>query len=468
MSMNRELFLNLGLPVVLSLFILGTASCGIKFGSDARQAAENAEKNKSNASFVSVDDTKTEPDVVLVKDSSAKQTKDSMAMEAKDEPQQTARYVRSGKNRRLKTSLAKSLSESDNQTAKNIPNESVKESVEPIKDKDMDKASELALLYPTVQLFGAKLDQSKWILSSTQMQCFLRQPIPGLGRAKFKFNPVQHLQFVFEVNHPISKKLKTKDTHYRHPLFTDKYPYPAIGAKIESVPPNWKPFAIKKTLGYIPLTEGYTPFTLPHRKDIPASQSVIERKISNGKSRQQVVSISQNTLPEIWPDRLMYELEEGMTIRLTYRDWTDGTQDVITSISPISFKKMKGDFEKCIGKLPKYNFNKFKETKLFFGKGQRALGKKMRNKLRNMVKFIKLDETIKKVMIKSYTDSMGFKRVNRNAAKTQAQAIKAYMRKLGMKVPITAVGIGEGPFVASNRSSAGRAKNRRSIITLIK
>ncbi len=318
-----------------------------------------------------------------------------------------------------------------------------------------------------MQLYGAKLAQSKWLLASTEMECSLTQPIPRLGKAIFRYNPVQFLKFIFEVNHPAARKLKAKDKRYSRPLLTDNYLYPDVGAKLESIPPDWKPFAIKKSLGFIPFKEGYEPFVLPHRQRLAKSVGV-ENKRKSAKGQQQLASISNTYLPEIWPDRLMFELEEGMSIRLTYRDWTDGTQDIITTISPINFAKVKSAFEKCISKKPKYNFKDLQKTVLHFNKGQRTLSKKLRNQLRNVVKFAKLDEEIKKVMIKSYTDSMGFKRVNRNAAKVQAQAIKRYMQKLGMQVPITAIGIGEGPYVASNRSRAGRAKNRRSIITLIK
>lgn len=467
--MYRELAPHIRITLIVSTLAISVTSCGLKFGADARQAAENADKNGSSLGFVDVDNTKPEAPAAMANDASLETAKSDKAPKemAKKEPKVAAHYVRIGKDRRLRTSLSQRLAEETNTSSTKTSQAKTKHRQKAAK-KVMAEGVPQALLYPRVQLFGAKLDQSKWLLSSTELECFLTQPIPRLGKAGFQFNPVQYLKFVFEVNHPIARKLKVGDTRYQRPLLTDKYPYPEIGARIDSIPPNWKPFAIKKTLGFIPLTEGYKPFVLPHRQSISATKSSLYMKRQGVKSSQQIVSLSKNTLPEIWPDRLMYELEEGMSIRLTYRDWTDGTQDIISTISPINFKKIKSDFEKCIAKLPKYDFNKFKKTKLYFTKNQRVLSKKMRNQLRNMVKFIRMDDKIKKVMIKSYTDSMGFKRLNRNAAKVQARAIKAYMRKLGMQAPITAIGIGEGPFAASNRSRAGRAKNRRSIITLIK
>ncbi|VAW97877.1 hypothetical protein MNBD_GAMMA23-2509 [hydrothermal vent metagenome] len=480
--------------ILLATLVLGTASCGLKFGADARQAAENADKNQQQSKFVDVDNTQAEPNVkpVISLDGSADKSSAAPAKKA-------ARYVRTGKNRRLKVASPQSSPDTENVVAKDKPikkggsatvaeqakgtphnhiekrgslHQKVTSNIRSVHQKVMSKIKgnqpvKQKVLYPRVQLYGAKITQSKWVLTSTELECSISQPIPRLGKARFRYNPVQFLKFIFEVNHPIARNLHAKDKRYSRPLLTDHYPYPDVGAKLESIPPNWKPFAIKKLLGFIPFKEGYEPFVLPHRQRL-AMSAAQENKRKTSKGQQQIASISKTYLPEIWPDRLMYELQEGMSVRLTYRDWTDATQDIITTISPINFAKIKRKFEKCISTRPKYNFKALQKTVLYFNKNQRNLSKKLRNQLRNMVKFVKLDEEIKKVMIKSYTDSMGFKRVNRNAAKVQAQAIKRYMKKLGMQVPITAIGIGEGPYVASNRSSAGRAKNRRSIITLIK
>ncbi len=494
--MYRELAFYMRFSLILSIFIMGTASCSLKFGAEARQAAENADKTQPKQEFVEVDNTQAEPAAkqAVNFDKQAKQSPDLKQSKKEQQPaENAARYVRIGKNRRIRISPPQRSSESENtthndeastaehgsgQSVNNVAktgslHQKINSNIRSVHRKIVDKLTgripvKEKVLYPRVQLYGAKIDQSKWVLTSTELECSLTQLIPRLGKVKFKYNPVQFLKFIFEVNHPVARNLATNDKRYTRALLTDHYPYPDIGAKLESIPPNWKPFAIKKSLGYIPFKEGYEPFVLPHRQRLLAMSAGQQMKRKMAKGQQQIVSISKTYLPEIWPDRLMYELDEGMSIRLTYRDWTDGTQDIITTISPINFAKVKRNFEKCISERPKYYFNKLQKTVLHFNKDQRVLSKKLRKQLRSMVQFVKLDKEIKKVIIKSYTDSVGFKRINRNAAKAQAQAIKRYMKKLGMQVPITTIGIGEGPYVASNRSSAGRAKNRRSIITLIK
>jgi len=489
--MNREFSIFRSF-FILSIIISGTVSCGFKFGADARQAAENTDKNTAKSAFVEVDNTKPEAKVMKAKSADLKankikgktKTKPKIKPVDKMAKAETAEFVRSGKNRRLKrintnTSIP-SMSQKENPDSK-TPVEIVRGAHQRAKNAvrathqkvlaklGIKKPETKKVLYPTVQLFGANLKESKWLPSSKEWVCRLTQPIPRLGRAIFTYNPVQKLQFIFEVNRPPARNLETKDKRYAQKLMTDKYPYPEVGAKLESIPPEWKPFSIKKMLGYIPFKEGPQPFILPHRKRLLAMEQSKETLRKGSKNQVKVASLTTvNYLPEIWPDRLMSELKEGMSLRVTYRDWTDGTQDIITTISSIGFLEAKLKLEKCINKLPIYNFNKIKKTKLNFTKRQRKLSKKMRAQLRDIVKFAKFDEDIKKIMIKSYTDSMGFKRVNRQDAKIQAQAIKRHLVRLGIKVPITAIGIGEGPFIGSNRSSAGRAQNRRSIITMIK
>lgn len=468
-----------------SLFVSGMTACSLKFGADARQAAESNKKNPPVSKFVEVDNNATEAEVATQQ---AASDSDKTAADGKSEAVETAKYIRVGKNRRLKRVAAKTDSMPANQqqqpigAEKSMPEKSV--TVKSLHRKAVSKVRQVhqkvvskvfkkkkvkqTVYYPTVQLYGEKIDKSQWSITSKDIECNLSQTIEGLGKVIFNYNPVQKMRFVFRVNHPVAKKLASEDLRYDKALITDVYPYPAVGAKIESVPPQWKPFAIKKTLGYIPLQQGYEPFVLPHRQKIPAKLTNETVLGLPAKADTQLASLENQTLPEVWPDRLIYELLEGMSIRVTYRDWTDGTQDIITTISPIGFAKQKNRFQKCINKLPKYKFASIQYTTIYFTKNQRVLSKKQRKQIREMVKFAKRDKTIKKVIVKSYTDSMGFKRVNRNAAKLQAEAIKNYMQKLGMTIPITAKGIGEGKYVASNRSSAGRAKNRRSIITLIK
>ncbi|MEK6554642.1 MAG: OmpA family protein [Bdellovibrionota bacterium] len=70
---------------------------------------------------------------------------------------------------------------------------------------------------------------------------------------------------------------------------------------------------------------------------------------------------------------------------------------------------------------------------------------------------------VQKVTVEGHTDSVGTKQVNQSLSEKRAEAVKEYLAKQG-DVPedkITAEGFGFEKPVASNKSAAGRALNRR-------
>lgn len=88
-----------------------------------------------------------------------------------------------------------------------------------------------------------------------------------------------------------------------------------------------------------------------------------------------------------------------------------------------------------------------------------------------------LDETIdllntypaNKVLIEGYTDSTGDKKKNLKLSYDRAKAVYSYLVKKGIKADrLTAVGYGSKNPVASNKTTVGRAQNRRVNIIILK
>ena len=71
------------------------------------------------------------------------------------------------------------------------------------------------------------------------------------------------------------------------------------------------------------------------------------------------------------------------------------------------------------------------------------------------------------LVIHGYTDNTGTVGYNKRLSVKRAQAVKSYLRHHGVKTrTIKTVGHGEAAPAASNRTRAGRAKNRRAVIKL--
>ena len=88
--------------------------------------------------------------------------------------------------------------------------------------------------------------------------------------------------------------------------------------------------------------------------------------------------------------------------------------------------------------------------------------------LRKAIAFIKKYPGYK-VKLEGHTDSVGTEEYNLRLSDRRAEAVKNYLIKAGAvgKESITSVGYGETKPVASNKTKAGRAKNRRTEILIM-
>ena len=70
--------------------------------------------------------------------------------------------------------------------------------------------------------------------------------------------------------------------------------------------------------------------------------------------------------------------------------------------------------------------------------------------------------------VEGHTDSVGRADYNMTLSQKRAEAVVEYLRSHGVKSKLNAVGYGETRPIASNKTRAGRAKNRRVEINLVK
>jgi OOP family OmpA-OmpF porin len=89
-------------------------------------------------------------------------------------------------------------------------------------------------------------------------------------------------------------------------------------------------------------------------------------------------------------------------------------------------------------------------------------------KLRKVIEFIKKYPG-KKFKLEGHTDNIGTEKYNQALSERRAGAVKEYLIKRGGidGTKITTVGYGELKPVASNKTRAGRAKNRRVDILIM-
>ena len=263
--------------------------------------------------------------------------------------------------------------------------------------------------------YGARPTESSWSTTGSKFVCEIRHPIPGFGYAVFKRGVGQRMQFAIES-------------------------YTTTGglgpARIQSRPPVWKHYASVKDLGVVPIeTRDNTLFT-----------------------------VSSD-----WASRLMLELEEGMQPSIAFWDEYTGGEDVILSLSPFKFKQALPEFNKCMGDLLPYSFRDVRQTTVFFGYDKSTVSQASHDRLKKIVEYVKLDETIKYIDVIGFSDSRGFRRYNELLAKKRANAIKKFLLAQGLdKNKIRVKAKGEKGKKHSNRTESGRRQNRRVEITMIR
>ncbi len=266
-----------------------------------------------------------------------------------------------------------------------------------------------------IRHYGARPEESKWLYSGSKFLCELRHPIPGFGYAIMKQGVSEPLQFLVEADGLIGGSGE---------------------ARIQSRPPTWKRFTLVKDLGII---------------SVEPKDKVL-------------FSVSSE-----WVKRLMLELRDGMQPTISFWDDDTGGEDVVLTVSSFNFQKHLPEFSTCLGNLLPYSFKDVRKRTVYFGYDKYKLSAAQTERLKKVVEYVKLDETVKKVDITGFSDSVGFARYNKTLAQRRANAVKKYLLAQGLPASKLAVKAkGEKGKKHSNRTASGRSKNRRVEVTLIK
>lgn len=265
-----------------------------------------------------------------------------------------------------------------------------------------------------VQHYEATLDDETWSVSTSPVQCELRQTIPQFGQAVFMHSSGGELSFAIKVNQP---------------------PVKDAVALLYSSPPFWKPHIVPRELSRSPLTKGKTPIYFT--RDVAL--------------------------------RMLYELNSGMQPSLHFRDWADNSEDVSVAVSTIHFRDHWPAFSNCQAQLLPYGFDDVKNTSMLFDSGSARLKKDARELLDRIALYVKNDPSVKRLHITGHTDSIGFKYLNQLLSNRRARAVSKYLISKGVpKKKLSIRGRGEKKPHVSNASITGRKFNRRVQVQLIR
>lgn len=262
--------------------------------------------------------------------------------------------------------------------------------------------------------YESDIHEAVWTSTSSPIRCTLSHEIPYYGR----------VEFVRDAGVPLSFR-----------VYVHERPVRSGHAMLYSSPPQWKHDSQRRELGSVEYKAGSNPFRF-------------NRELSL---------------------RVLAELEKGMQPMLTFRDLGDGADQLSVTISNVNFLPALEKYRECNSQLVQYSFAAAKNMSIYFATGDFQLSGDARRRLDAVAAYMKLDPSISGVVIEGHTDYLGTHMDNDVLSNQRASVVRDYLVAKGIpqKENITLRYYGKRKPVASNKSSKGRARNRRTQVKLV-
>ncbi len=162
-------------------------------------------------------------------------------------------------------------------------------------------------------------------------------------------------------------------------------------------------------------------------------------------------------------------IKEGMFPSIRYLS-QNSIEEISVLLSTVHFRDSQLEFVNCIQQLFPYTFEQIRRLTIHFNSEQSTLTDDAKSALTKIADYVKIDDSIKQIKISGHTDNYGRKRLNIPLAQARAMAVKKYLVdecEVSEKL-ITTSWHREFIAAATNKTTSGRALNRRAEIELIR
>lgn len=215
-------------------------------------------------------------------------------------------------------------------------------------------------------------------------------------------------------------------------------------------------------------------------QDHPAAHNTVDLLITNTPWQSEDISQKLLTLPVSYGQRqfviegnparkALSALQMGQFVQLQYA--TQGnTQPVSIILSNVQFVPAMREFQTCSDQMHPDSFTDLHYFNVYFESEKAILDNKASGQMQRLADYLKIDDSIKRIIIESHTDSFGRRELNTELSTNRAEVVKNFL--------IEQAEVDEGIIethsyrdtkpVADNKTPAGRAQNRRTEIRLIR
>jgi len=262
--------------------------------------------------------------------------------------------------------------------------------------------------------FQAPLTDTQWQVVESPLECSLSQNILGFGEAKF----------TRQVGVPFSL------------IFTSQsHPSTQTNVRFEIAEAPWQNSEERLHLISLPTQAKQTKFIL------------------SGKLAKQALT----------------HMEEGRFPAVTYRSHNT-SEEVSALVSTVHLSDSIQAFKQCLNNMHPDTYEDIRKLTLYFALEEAELSDKEQAALTRIADYVKIDPSIKRIMVSGHTDNHGRKRLNIPLSQARALAVKNYLVK-ECEVPENLITISfhrELIPSTTNKTKTGRAHNRRAEIEVIK
>ncbi len=263
--------------------------------------------------------------------------------------------------------------------------------------------------------FQAPLTDTRWQLIETPLECSLTQTIPGFGEAGFYRRNGGPLQLSFQTHTQPAEQSKV---HFR--VATAPWQHTQTNAK---------------ALSTMPTNKGQTRFMI---QDRPAMEALAQ-------------------------------LQEGHFTFIEYLSQMY-PNEIQVMLSTVKLNDSLPAFQTCLSNLHSDTFSDVSKLTVYFRLEEATLDAASKQALSRLASYAKLDDSISQIRISSHTDSHGRKRLNEPLSDARAHAVRQFLvQEHGIADELITVqsNVDLKP-AASNKTIEGRARNRRTEVTLVR
>lgn len=264
------------------------------------------------------------------------------------------------------------------------------------------------------QQFQAPLTDTHWQVIETPIKCTLSQSISDFGEAKFQQESGGQLSLIFT---------------------TKSYPAVQSNVSFEIAEAPWQNVEQRTIITSLPTERGQTKFMLTG----------------------------------LFADQAFTQIQEGRFPTLRYRS-QNASEEISALMSTVHLTDSMPAFQQCIESLPPYTFDDIRKLTIYFNSEKADLTTHAKEALTKLADYVKLDVSIKRIAISGHTDNHGRRRLNGPLAESRAVAIKNFLIQEGQIAESLIVTSSHLEFkpVSSNKSTSGRALNRRAEVTVFR